>query len=140
MNLNVKSVFFLTQSLLPLLKASASKEDPSRVINISSVAGEDNTSLTAYAYGPSKAAVTHLTRLLATDLVKDQVLVNAIGPGLFPSNMTAYMDESMMIAATPIGRVGRPEDIAGLVIFLSSKAGSFMTGNFIPTDGGFLMR
>lgn len=140
MNLNVKSVFFLTQSLLPLLKASASAEDPSRVINISSVAAESPNPMNSFAYGPSKAAVKQLTKILAHELMKDQVLVNAIAPGLFPSNMTAFMDERMIAASVPIGRMGKPSDIAGLVIYLCSSAGSFMTGNYIPLDGGYLMK
>ena len=140
MDLNVKSVFFLTQSLLPMLKRSASKEDPSRIINISSVAAVDADSISSYSYGPSKAAVTQLTRILARDLIKDQILVNAIGPGLFPSKMTAYIDESFHEKIVPIGRAGRPEDIAGLVIYMCSRAGSFMTGNYVPLDGGFLVR
>ena len=140
MDLNVKSVFYLTQSLLPLIKAAGSPDVPSRIINISSIAGEGTNSISAYAYGPSKAAVTHLSKILAGELVKDHVLVNAIGPGFFPSNMTRAFDEEMMKAATPIGRIGRPTDIAGLVIYLCSSAGSFMTGNFIPLDGGQLVK
>lgn len=140
MDLNVKSVFFLTQSLLPLIRAAASEAQPSRIINISSVAAVDAGSISAYAYGPSKAAVAQMTRNLASDLVKEHILVNAIAPGLFPSKMTAHYDEKMMNASVPIGRIGRPEDIAGLVIYLCSHAGSFMTGNYIPLDGGFLVK
>ncbi|MDG2450585.1 MAG: SDR family oxidoreductase, partial [Saprospiraceae bacterium] len=140
MDLNVKSVFFLTQALLPMLKTSASKDDPSRVVNISSVAAVDADSISSYSYGPSKAAVMQLTKILARDLIKDQILVNAIGPGLFPSKMTAYVDESLHEKLVPIGRSGRPEDIAGLVIYMCSRAGSFMTGNYVPLDGGFLVR
>jgi len=140
MNINVKSVFFLTQSLLPMLKASASAEDPSRVINISSIAAVSPNSISAYSYGPSKAAVAQLTKILASDLIKDQILVNAIAPGLFPSKMTAAWDPSMMVKHVPIGRVGRAADIAGLVIYLCSDAGSYMTGNYIPLDGGELVK
>lgn len=140
MDLNVKSVFFLTQSLLPLIKAAGTAEDPSRIINISSIAAVNNDSLSAYSYGPSKAAVKQLSKLLAKDLIKDHILVNAIAPGFFPSRMTAHYDIEQLKAATPIGRVGRPTDIAGLVIYLCSQAGSFMTGNYIPIDGGFLFK
>lgn len=138
MNINVKSVFFLTQSLLPLLKKSANAQDPSRVINISSIAGEMTASLGAFSYGPSKAAVTHLSRLLAKELAADNILVNAIGPGFFPSKMTSYFPQEELIKNIPLKRMGKPTDIAGLVIFLCSQAGSFMTGNFIPLDGGQL--
>jgi len=140
MNLNVKSVFFLTQALLPLLKKAASKKDPSRIIMISSVAAVDSESLSAYAYGPSKAAVAQLGKQLARDLAKDQILVNTIGPGIFPSKMSAHFDLEEAAKQKPVGRVGRPTDIAGTTIFLSSKAGSFMTGNYIPLDGGFIIR
>lgn len=140
MNINVKSVFFLTQSLLPLLRAAGTKENPSRVINISSIAAKNNDSLSAYSYGPSKAAVTQLTRLLAKDLMKDHILVNAIAPGFFPSNMTSHYDQEMIIAQTPMNRIGKPTDIAGLVIYLCSKGSNFMTGNYIPIDGGMLLK
>lgn len=140
MDLNVKSVFFLTQSLLPMLRSAASAAEPSRVINISSIAAVSSNSLSAYSYGPSKAAVAHLTRILASDLVKEHILVNAIAPGLFPSKMTAHFDEETMNRSVPIGRIGRPTDIAGLIIYLCSSAGSFMTGNYIPLDGGYLVK
>lgn len=140
MDLNVKSVFFLTQALLPLLKKAATKEDPSRVIMISSIAAVDSASLSAYAYGPSKAAVAQLGKLLAHDLAKEKILVNTIAPGIFESKMTAHFDLEAAAKQKPIGRIGRPTDIAGTVIFLCSKAGSFMTGNYLPLDGGFLIR
>jgi len=140
MDLNVKAVFFLTQQLVPMIKAAASADDPARIITMSSVAGVSTESMGAFPYGTSKAAVTHLSKILAKELVNDNILVNAIGPGFFPSNMTRHFSEEMMKSATPLGRIGRPEDIAGLVIYLCSKAGSFMTGNFIPLDGGQLVK
>ncbi|MEM1121707.1 MAG: SDR family oxidoreductase [Bacteroidota bacterium] len=140
MDLNVKSLFFLTKALLPLIKAAGSADDPSRIINISSIAAVGNDSLSAYSYGPSKAAVNQLTRLLANELVKEHVLVNAIAPGFFPTKMTSYYEQQSLIDQTPLGRIGRPTDIAGLVLFLCSKAGSFMTGNYIPLDGGYLIK
>ena len=140
MDLNVKSLFFLTQSLLPLIRAAGNAEDPSRIINISSITAVSTDSLSAYSYGPSKAAVTQLTKLLANELIKDQVLVNAIAPGYFPTKMTSYYEQQDLIRQTPIGRIGKPSDIVGLVIYLCSKAGSFMTGNYIPLDGGYLVK
>ncbi len=139
MDLNVKSLFFLTQSLLPLILAGSSKESPGRIINISSIMAVAPMSMGTYSYGASKAAVVQLTRNLAHDLVKKQVLVNAIAPGFFPTKMTAKVDDKIMLKVTPIGRLGQPTDIAGLVIFLCSNAGSFMTGNYIPLDGGALV-
>ena len=140
MDLNVKSVFFLTQRLLPLLKNAGTREDPSRVIMISSVAAVSPDSISSYSYGPSKAAVAQLGKVLAKDLVRENILVNTIGPGIFESKMTAHFDMDQMAKVTPVGRIGRPTDIAGLVIFLCSSAGSFMTGNYIPLDGGFLIK
>ena len=139
MNINVKSPFFLTQALLPLLKGNASLEDPSRVIMISSAAAVSSESLSAYSYGPSKAAVAQLGKLLAKDLVKDHILVNTIAPGVFESKMTSHMDLETASKEILVGRIGRPEDIAGLVIYLCSKAGEFMLGNYIPIDGGHLI-
>lgn len=140
MNLNVKSPFFLTQALLPLLKYQATHEDPSRVIMISSIASISAESINAYSYGPSKAAVAQLGKMLARDLVKDHILVNTIAPGLFKSKMTSYLDYGEEAKNIPVGRIGRPEDIAGLVIYLCSKAGGFMIGSYIPIDGGYLIK
>lgn len=140
MDLNVKSPFFLTQALLPLLKNKASHEEPSRVIMISSVAAVSSESLSAFSYGPSKAAIAQLGKLLAKELVKDHILVNTIAPGLFESKMTAFLDLEGAAKNIPVGRIGRPADIAGLVIYLCSKAGGFMVGNYIPVDGGELIK
>jgi len=140
MNINVKSPFFLTQALLPLLKAKAAQENPSKVIMISSVAAVDSYSQSAYSYGSSKAAIAQLGKMLARDLAKDHILVNSIAPGVFPSQMTTHMDMDMISKINPVGRVGRPEDLIGLVIYLCSKAGEYMTGNYIPIDGGFLIK
>ena len=140
MDLNAKSPFFLTQALLPLLKGRASQDDPSKVIMISSVAATTSLSLSSYSYGPSKAAVTQLGKILARDLVKDHILVNTIAPGVFESNMTSQMDMEAEAKAIPVGHIGRPINIVGLVIYLCSKAGGFMVGNYIPVDGGHLIR
>ena len=140
MDLNVKSPFFLTQALLPLLKSGASQEDPSRVIMISSVAAVSSDSISAYSYGPSKAAIAQLGKILAKDLVKEHILVNTIAPGVFESKMTSHMDLEAVAKETLVGRIGRSTDIAGLVIYLCSKAGGFMVGNYIPIDGGHLIR
>ena len=140
MDLNVKAVFFLTKSLLPLLRKQASQEDPTRIVMISSVAAVSSDSMMAYSYGPSKAAVKQLGKELAKDLVTDHILVNTIGPVVFESNMTKAFDLKQMAALHPVGRIGQPTDIAGLAIFLCSKASSFITGTYIPLDGGFLLR
>lgn len=139
MDLNVKSLFFLTQQLLPAMRASGTTEDPARIINIASINGILNPNMTNYSYSASKAAVIHLTTHLAADLVGDFINVNAIAPGLFPSKMTAYAlegHEAEVGATIPRGRVGSPEDAAGTVIFLCSRASAWITGQTIGLDGG----
>ena len=141
MDLNVKSLFFLTQKLKPLLTKSASLEDPSRVINIGSIDGLNIPMFETFSYSTSKAAVHHLTRHLAKRLVGENILVNAIAPGPYPSNMLGSAvahDYSQIAASNPRKRVGTPEDIAGLVIFLCSRAGAYTVGETITTDGGLV--
>lgn len=139
MDLNVKGVFFLTQKLLPQLRKAGTHETPANVVMISSIAAVSSESISAYSYGPSKAAVAQLGKILARDLAKDHITVNSIGPGFFESNMTRHFDKDMMAKMNPLKRVGRPEDIAGLVIYMCSRAGSYMTGAYIPLDGGQLI-
>jgi NAD(P)-dependent dehydrogenase (short-subunit alcohol dehydrogenase family) len=138
MDLNVKSLFFLTQALLPRLRAAGSPEDPARVINIGSINGLSYAPLKNYSYTASKAAVHHLSRQLAVDLAGDAINVNAIAPGFFPSKMTAHMleHEAELVKDIPRGRLGTPEDAAGAAIFLSSRAAAFVTGNVLVLDGG----
>jgi NAD(P)-dependent dehydrogenase (short-subunit alcohol dehydrogenase family) len=139
MDLNVKSVFFLTQKLLPLLTAAATPDDWARVINIGSIEGLHCSELEAPSYSASKAAVNHLSRVMAKKLAKDKITVNAIAPGYFPTVMTSALPDELndeVKNQTPMGRLGTPEDIAGLALFLSSRAGSYMTGAIIPIDGG----
>ena len=143
MDLNVKSTFFITQQLLPLLRKNASNDDPSRVINIGSIDGISTPVFESYPYGASKAAVHHLTRVLSARLVKEDILVNAIAPGPFPSNMlgpAVAFDYSGIASVNPRKRVGTPEDIAGLAIFLCSRAGSYTVGETITCDGGLVSR
>jgi NAD(P)-dependent dehydrogenase (short-subunit alcohol dehydrogenase family) len=139
---NVRGVFQLTVAALDLLRASASAEDPARVINIGSVDGINPPLMESYAYSASKAAVHQLTRHLAKRLAAEQITVNAIAPGPFESKMTAFMLENPDARAVveqqvPLGRIGTPEDIVGLTVFLSSRAGAYLTGAVIPLDGGF---
>ena len=141
LDLNVKSVFFLTQQLLPALRAGASPDDPARVINIASINGLNNPGMPTYAYSSSKAALIHLTRHLASDLAADDVNVNGIAPGFFPSKMTAgllsQLEQSMM-KRIPRRRLGEPEDIAGAAIYLSSRASAWVVGQTIVVDGGMI--
>ena len=145
MDTNVKGVFFLTQKLLPLLRSSATAEDPSRIINIGSIDGIKTGLFDAFSYGPSKAALHHLTRVLAASLVKENIIVNAIAPGPFPTWMLSTgvggggdldINWDEVGNSNPRGRVGTPEDIAGLAIFLCSRAGAYTVGETITCDGG----
>jgi len=138
-NLNVKGLFFLTVRLLPLLRKAATAEDPARVINIGSIDGLRVPLLQNYSYSAAKAGVHMLTRHMAHHLLGDHITVNAIAPGLFPSKMTKFIFENMhdeVVAQIPLGRHGRPEDMAGTAIYLASRAGSYLTGAVIPVDGG----
>ena len=138
---NVKGVFFTTVMLLPMLRAAASAEDPARVINIGSVDGLSVPAVESFAYSTSKAAVHMLTRHLARRLVEEHINVNAIAPGFFPSKMTAFMfstpeSEAALLERIPMHRPGTAEDIAGTVIYLSSRAGAYVTGAVLPVSGG----
>jgi NAD(P)-dependent dehydrogenase (short-subunit alcohol dehydrogenase family) len=138
-DLNVKSIFFLTQKLLPQLRAAATHEEPSRVINIASVNGIQPPGLETYAYSTSKAGCIMLTRHLAKRLAPEHILVNAIAPGPFQSHMmaaTLARAGDAIAKANPRGRIGTPEDIAGVAIFLSSRASAYTTGTVVPCDGG----
>jgi NAD(P)-dependent dehydrogenase (short-subunit alcohol dehydrogenase family) len=136
--LNVKALFHLTKFAAPLLQAAGTPEEPARVINIGSIDGLKVPSLETYSYSASKAACHHLTRHLAKALAPS-VTVNAIAPGPFQSKMMAATLEAFgdeIAAAAPLRRIGRPDDMAGTAIFLSSRAGSYLTGAVIPVDGG----
>tara|TARA_B100000579_G_scaffold51646_1_gene35910 strand:- start:273 stop:1067 length:795 start_codon:yes stop_codon:yes gene_type:complete len=146
MNTNVKGVFFLTQQLLPFLENGTSSENPAYVVNIGSVDGIKTPVFDNFSYGPSKAAVHHLTRVLAAHLIKRNIIVNGIAPGPFPTYMlsagvggggdTENTDWDAVGKSNPRGRVGTAEDIAGLAIFLSSRACGFTVGDIITCDGG----
>jgi 2-deoxy-D-gluconate 3-dehydrogenase len=146
MDTNVKGVFFLTQKLLPLLRQAAAGPSPARVINIGSIDGIKSASFDSFSYGASKAAVHHLTRFLAAQLTKERILFNAIAPGPYPTWMlstgvghggeTQGVDWASVTQRNPSGRVGTPQDIAGLAIFLSSRAGEYVVGQTIASDGG----
>jgi NAD(P)-dependent dehydrogenase (short-subunit alcohol dehydrogenase family) len=140
MDLNVKSVFFLTQRLVKLLEAAATPDDYARVINIGSIDGLHVSGLETYSYAASKAGVNHLTRMMAKFLADRYIAVNGIAPGYFPSKMTAGIAEDFGEAArqaTPMKRWGQPSDMAGIAIYLSSKASAFTCGAVIPVDGGY---
>jgi NAD(P)-dependent dehydrogenase (short-subunit alcohol dehydrogenase family) len=138
LGLNVKGVFHVTKFLVPLLEKAGTQEEPARVINIGSIDGIGVPMMETYAYSASKAAVHQLTRHLAKRLAP-AVTVNAIAPGPFESKMMAATLEAFgdqIRASAPLRRIGRPDDMAGAAIFLSSRAGAYVTGAVIPVDGG----
>jgi NAD(P)-dependent dehydrogenase (short-subunit alcohol dehydrogenase family) len=139
MDTNVKAVFFLTRDLVPLLEKGASPGDPARVINIGSIDGLKVPSVENYAYAPSKAAVHHMTRVLAVRLGPRNITVNAVAPGPFESQMTKWLLEhyqEQIEKDCPLGRIGSPPDMAGVAIYLASRAGAYVNGVVIPVDGG----
>ena len=141
LNVNVTGLFHLTRELMPLLEKAGSLDDPARIINLGSVMGTQPLADDAYSYTASKAAVHHLTRTLAAEFAGRHITINAFAPGPFQSRMTAFAtatDEqaSKVGARVPIGRIGRPDDIAGATLYLCSRAGSYVTGAILPIDGG----
>jgi NAD(P)-dependent dehydrogenase (short-subunit alcohol dehydrogenase family) len=139
LDLNLKAPFFLTRAMLPLLEAAATPDDPARVINIGSIDGLTVPAFPTYAYAASKAGLHHLTRLLARELGPRRITVNAVAPGPFESKMMAQTLRDFgdtIAAASPLGRIGRPDDMAGVALYLASRAGAYVTGAVIPVDGG----
>lgn len=143
MDINVKALFMLTQGFLPLLKASGSANAPARVLNIGSIDGLRVPVVDNFPYAASKAAVHHLTKVLAVKLGPSHITVNAIAPGPFESKMTKWLldtHQAQIEAVCPLGRIGSPEDMAGVAIYLASRAGAYINGAVIPVDGGISLR
>jgi NAD(P)-dependent dehydrogenase (short-subunit alcohol dehydrogenase family) len=137
-DLNLKTPFFLTQRLHQALKAAATPDKPSKVINISSIDAIALNSLETYSYHASKAALIHLSRRLAARLVHEHILVNAIAPGAFASDMNRFARDQPDMLAThiPSGRIGRGEDIASAAIYLAARSGDYVVGSTLVVDGG----
>src|SRR5450631_1829351 len=140
MNLNVKTPFFLTKALAPPLRAAASAARPAKVINIASIDGIFVNPMETYSYAASKAGLIHLTRRMAARLIRDHIVVTAIAPGPFASDMNrAARDQADAVAKrVPSGRIGDEKDMAGAAIFLASRAGDYVVGATLPVDGGIV--
>ena len=139
LDLNVKSPFWMVQALLPALRKAGTNDDPARIINIGSIDGIHVPSLPVYSYTASKAAIHQLTRALARELGPQHITVNAVAPGPFQSKMMAATLDAFgdaIAASAPLRRIGRDDDMAGVAVFLASRAGSYLTGAIIPVDGG----
>ncbi|CAP73848.1 uncharacterized protein PODANS_2_12030 [Podospora anserina S mat+] len=144
MDLNVKGVFNLIRDFVPLMSKNASVETPSKVIITASVAGLGIGTLGkqgTYGYSASKAAVIHLGRNLAVELGPRHISVNSICPGFFPSKMSNGLLEmsgghDAFANANPMRRLGRPEDIAGAIVYLCSRASNHVNGADFAIDGG----
>jgi 2-deoxy-D-gluconate 3-dehydrogenase len=138
MDLNVRSPFFVTQAFAQPLRARATRDRPAKVINIASIDGIYLTPLETYSYAASKAALIQLTRLMAARLIKDHIVVSAIAPGPFKSdmNINARDREAETAAHVPALRIGTDLDMAGAAIFLASRAGDYVVGSVVTVDGG----
>jgi NAD(P)-dependent dehydrogenase (short-subunit alcohol dehydrogenase family) len=139
-NLNLKTPFFLTKALAAPLRAAASRERPAKVINIASIDGIFVNPLETYSYAASKSGLIHLTRRMAAKLISDHVVVSAIAPGPFQSDMNKAARDNADEVATrvPAGRIGTDEDMAGAAIYLASRAGDYVVGATIAVDGGIV--
>jgi NAD(P)-dependent dehydrogenase (short-subunit alcohol dehydrogenase family) len=136
LNLNLKTPFFLTRAFLPLLEAAGTADDPARVINVGSIDGLRVPESQTYSHSASIAGLYQLTRVLARELGPRHITVNAVAPGPFESAAADAVPGEQAASASPLGRTGRADDLAGVAVFLSGRGGAYVTGAVIPVDGG----
>ena len=138
LDLNLKAPFFLTQALAPLLRAAARAERPAKVINVASIDGISVNPQETYSYAASKAGLIQLTRRMALRLIEDNIVVSAIAPGAFASDMNrdARDHAAETAARIPAGRIGTDDDMAGAAVYLASRAGDYVVGSTLVVDGG----
>jgi NAD(P)-dependent dehydrogenase (short-subunit alcohol dehydrogenase family) len=141
-DLNLKTPFFLTQALHGALLEAAKKGEPAKVINIASIDGMSINMQETYSYAASKAGLIHLTKRMAMTLIDDNIIVNAIAPGAFPSDMNreARDDDGRLAAQIPAKRIGDKDDMMGAAVYLASRAGNYMVGSTLVVDGGLTWR
>jgi NAD(P)-dependent dehydrogenase (short-subunit alcohol dehydrogenase family) len=137
-DLNMKTPFFLTKELAPLLRAGTQNGHLAKVINIASIDGISVNMQETYPYAGSKAGLIHMTKRMAMRLIKDGIVVSAIAPGAFASEMNKVARDhgDAISQGIPSGRIGTPEDMAGAAIYLASRAGDYVVGSTIVVDGG----
>ena len=140
MDLNVKTPFFLTQKLFPMLKAGGSADRPAKVINIGSIDGQRLSQWETYSYQASKAAILYLTKRMAARLVQDHINVTAIAPGAFATklNRVALEQSEKVAKAIPAKRIGYEEDMAAAAIYLAARSGDYVVGHTLTVDGGLV--
>ena len=134
----MKAPFFLTQALHGMLTASAAGGQRAKVINIASIDGQTVNPWETYSYAASKAGVIHLSKRMALRLIQDGIVVNAICPGPFASEMNkdARDNAEQVARRVPAGRVGADDDMAAAAVYLASRAGDYVVGTTLTVDGG----
>lgn len=145
MQTNVAAHYFVSMAFLPLLAKGGTKTPgySSQIVNVSSISGVmKGSSRGQFAYASSKAAFTHVSRMMATTFKDVPVRVNVIAPGLFPSEMTTdtsgddNKSQLNVKSSTPAGRTGQDSDMGATILFLAGKSGLFYNGQILYPDGG----